>query len=1758
MRNLLGAVQNDGIFDEQMVLVEADKSQQKVPVTPPRCSGVIVTKLNDICFLKASQKLPSDYTNGDVRIFNNRFSTNGIEVRVGDEVSFELGKKDKTKPMGLRPQVVRYSNRTYGEVQQFLSHSYKSLEGNSMSTVISLLSPNNKATWNFFAALNVSSDVHIRIIFKIFDCFKLIAKLAENSRYEKHAKDVLAFFLDGTAFSQLIKKEIGSDRRKSVATICNTISRLLPSHSASIYPLIKQLTIKREEDNDVIFLLNVINNIFGACKDDAMNQAMLPTSQEFANAPLDKSSELEPVCVNKPYNSYEDYGEIYYQLLRAEAFSAIQDGVKKQKNNTLDLRDMNVFTDIVLTSAQISGRRLCFSVKFKPAKKVKSWKTSSQLMYGNLLCLSPRSDFRDPIWAVVANRNIDSLEKENMIFIEFLDDNYVPLGEILSDLISHNGKTAMVESPTYYEAIRSSLKIFRSIKLENYILGDHIVFGSKMEEVPKYLESHSATDDHTSDILDYFQAEAFDHCMRNKIGIIQGPPGTGKTFVGFQLAKHILEIGIDGPILMLSYKNHALDEFLLKILTICGERHVVRIGGQSKEPKLDQILLRKQITRSSYINFEALEEQCYNLQEVTKNYASSAILGNDSFLEKLSDEQRQLFISKKPNGKGKKKKLSLQDWGPKQDYLKDLRKLERVSMPVVVYDNAPENEEDEEEDEDMVKDIENDRLFTQQEADNTNKKANIRFDFNFQSMPEDGYKLADLPEGCAFDEGICSTKNLWELDNTERIQFIYTLLKKSKDEFEDSIEDIKSRIKEEISCSFDADTLQKCEKLKKMKVIGATITGAAIHHEMLNAVRPKVVIVEEAAEILEPSLVAAINPDVEHLILIGDHKQLRPQVDSYKLVTKKKFDISMMERLINIGYPYRILKRQGRMRTEFAELLKDIYPEYESFDNIDNDRPPFPHFSKSMYFWSHSFQETKDRSYKNEIEAEMALSLAYFLIACGVEPKHITILAAYANQLRILRKEYKEAKDKCNEMIKSDIIISTIDMYQGDENEFVIVSLVRSNKEGKIGFLKDRNRRCVAQSRARRGMYFVGNVSCFQHNPTWSKLVEAMSQQGCVGSSLIVKCDNPEHRRTLKVSNVKELNNITENSHLICQEKCAFTYKACLHPCTKKCKPSHDHGRCLTKVQYQVPDCRHIILTECYRERDTRIYQEAEALSCTHLVPYFCTDKHTTVVSCEEVKKRRAKCVNPCEKIMKCSWKHPCQKVCGDNHDHLECKEWVPYNFDRCGHKSVDRKMCTGPITSKCKVEVEFKGSCGHTLRGECEKVYRNKSSIQCHHPCPKTLKCSHPCPKNCSQPCPARCEVCIKKEEDQIKKYRSQVQQKIDALKQSDDTTANIPLDRSTPEYQSIVDRVIKYIQPMHNWYPKVTQITIVKNTKLEKKFLNACLNGYGKYTDLKFHGTSIAGVQGITKEGFRLPTSPGMYGKGIYLATDSSKSAQKIYTKGSNTLLLCDVFLGNSYQFQGSNDRNKFCHDEQVSRSPNYGKSFLQKHKCDSIYAPRNSEVKNDEFIVFNPDQVFPKYIISYEVGDVPRHRPQLPPSVGGFKKHGYKFSRKVDINDPYYVEASVAVSHYNRTNRGQDMFKTDEIDIVQNSVLEARFDAMKAKLLAKGCGNEILAFHATALQNIDSILRDNLDPNRNPTHGRAHGNGCYFSEFPDFSGRYGNSMILFRVLPGKEYTGPGILPQSGYDSKKVSGDRDGYGEQLIIQNAAQFLPAYVFYKK
>ena len=163
-----------------------------------------------------------------------------------------------------------------------------------------------------------------------------------------------------------------------------------------------------------------------------------------------------------------------------------------------------------------------------------------------------------------------------------------------------------------------------------------------------------------------------------------------------------------------------------------------------------------------------------------------------------------------------------------------------------------------------------------------------------------------------------------------------------------------------------------------------------------------------------------------------------------------------------------------------------------------------------------------------------------------------------------------------------------------------------------------------------------------------------------------------------------------------------------------------------------------------------------------------------------------------------------------------------------------------------------------------------------------------------------------------------------------------------SSAEYQEIEDFVMKNIVPMHKWWPTVVKIEKVTNWKVEKKYEEAKLKLKHYYEARKFHGTSNEGVEGITENGFRLPSPSinNMYGAGIYFATDSSKSARELYTKGSNKLLVCQVLLGKSLPVTGADK--------------NLDLKALRRKGCDSVYAPRNSASSNGRIRI----QIFLKY--------------------------------------------------------------------------------------------------------------------------------------------------------------------------------------------------------
>ena len=119
-----------------------------------------------------------------------------------------------------------------------------------------------------------------------------------------------------------------------------------------------------------------------------------------------------------------------------------------------------------------------------------------------------------------------------------------------------------------------------------------------------------------------------------------------------------------------------------------------------------------------------------------------------------------------------------------------------------------------------------------------------------------------------------------------------------------------------------------------------TTSGAARYHSVLQSVAPKIVIIEEAAEVMEAHIITSLSHNTKHTILIGDHKQLRPKATVYELAQKYNLEISLFERMVMNRMECKRLSIQHRMRPEIAALTKRIYEheiiDHESVYNFEN------------------------------------------------------------------------------------------------------------------------------------------------------------------------------------------------------------------------------------------------------------------------------------------------------------------------------------------------------------------------------------------------------------------------------------------------------------------------------------------------------------------------------------------------------------------------------------------------------------------------------------------------------------------------------------------------------------------------------------------------------------------------------------------------------------------------------------------------------
>uniref|UniRef100_A0A914YAC6 Uncharacterized protein n=1 Tax=Panagrolaimus superbus TaxID=310955 RepID=A0A914YAC6_9BILA len=296
-------------------------------------------------------------------------------------------------------------------------------------------------------------------------------------------------------------------------------------------------------------------------------------------------------------------------------------------------------------------------------------------------------------------------------------------------------------------------------------------------------------------------------------------------------------------------------------------------------------------------------------------------------------------------------------------------------------------------------------------------------------------------------------EDIWVLPLQRRWKLYQYWIKKCREEVKEKIKTLEKEYSKKMKMLSELRSLSDVDVLKSAKIVGMTTTGAAQHQSALRALRPRIVIVEEAAEVLEAHLITALTHACQHLILIGDHKQLRPSPAEYELAKKYNLEVSLFERLIKNGYPYRMLKNQHRMCTDISRVLMPHFYEDLLDDPSVLEKESVRGVTKNLLFINHSYPELTEkefRSHKNEYEANFAIQLANYFLQQSYKAEQITILCTYLDQLLELR---KMAYNKFGN--DHGFVIQSVDNYQGEENDIVILSLVRSdNPENKIGFLK--------------------------------------------------------------------------------------------------------------------------------------------------------------------------------------------------------------------------------------------------------------------------------------------------------------------------------------------------------------------------------------------------------------------------------------------------------------------------------------------------------------------------------------------------------------------------------------------------------------------------------------------------------------------------------------------------------------------------------
>lgn len=345
--------------------------------------------------------------------------------------------------------------------------------------------------------------------------------------------------------------------------------------------------------------------------------------------------------------------------------------------------------------------------------------------------------------------------------------------------------------------------------------------------------------------------------------------------------------------------------------------------------------------------------------------------------------------------------------------------------------------------------------------------------------------------------------------------------KKGSENYHQKIERLKSRAAE-IEIRINA------ELFGEARVIACTLVGSA--HRLLEGMKFGTLFIDEAAQALEAACWIPMRR-ASRVILAGDHCQLPPTIKSIAAL-RAGLGKTLMERIAeNKPEVVTLLKIQYRMNDEIMRFSSDWFyggkvesaPQIKYRSVLDYDHPitwidtsneenqitiegeDAPEDSASTASSVSAANQNSDLNFKeqfvgesfgriNKAEAELTLlTLAEYFTKIGKqrvleERIDVGIISPYRAQVQYLKKLIK--KYEFFKPYRRLISVNTVDGFQGQERDVILISLVRSNDEGQIGFLKDLRRMNVAMTRARMKLIILGNKDTMTKHPFYKKLWE--------------------------------------------------------------------------------------------------------------------------------------------------------------------------------------------------------------------------------------------------------------------------------------------------------------------------------------------------------------------------------------------------------------------------------------------------------------------------------------------------------------------------------------------------------------------------------------------------------------------------------------------------------------------------------------------